>query len=108
MSECLVLATAAADADPQTQSPSAQDVDLGGLLGDQRRLTDRQYEYRGHQFDCMGARSQIRQKRQRLVQMPRVLPCDLFGNPQMGVPELLREAGEIPNRSQVVRQLAYR
>src|SRR5882757_7662730 len=68
LSESLVFDGVPADPDTKAQPPLAQQIDLGGLFGDQDRLPLRQDDHLGHQLQCRGDRSEIAEHDQRFVE----------------------------------------
>src|SRR5713226_650970 len=77
--ERVVLDVVPADADAEAQAASAQDVDLGGLLGHERGLALRQDEDAGDELELGGDRRQESEEHHELVEgmLVRVRPRQL-------------------------------
>src|SRR5262245_30147253 len=59
LAQSLIFYSVPANTHPQPQAPTAQHVNLCGLLGHQRRLPLAQNDNRGDQFEALRARGQI-------------------------------------------------
>ncbi len=103
-----VLLAVAAHADAQTQAAAAQDVDLGGLLGNERRLAHRQDNHRRDQLDAGCQGGDVAQQGQGFVQMPAVRARHLVRDTQVREAELLGCLREVAYRRQVVLELPDR
>ena len=66
--ERLVLHVVPAGADAEDQSATRQQVDLGGLLGHERRLPLREHEHPGRQLDRGGVGGEEPEQDERLVE----------------------------------------
>jgi hypothetical protein len=68
----LVLGGVPADADAQLEAAIAQLLELGSLLGDQRRGIQRQDKNARSEVDALGDRRQVREQDERIVKRPRI------------------------------------
>ncbi len=97
-----------ADADAEPEAAAAQDVERGGLLGDQHGLALRQDQDLGREADRLGAAGEVAEQHEGIVEqilrgvavlvlrpVGGVDPEHVVGQRQMVVAELLRRLGEL-------------
>ena len=69
LAERLELDVVPAEPDAEAQPPAGEQVDLGRLLGDQRRLPLRQDEHAGDQLEPRRDRGQVAEQDEELVEL---------------------------------------